>query len=537
MSLLKLSKAKQLSDWCVLWPELAEVLFDQPLASKSFFRLVHDSRLVVPGDVFFALTGTQQQGLAFVEQAWQQGALLAVTEGDLTLEKHPSGWLLKLPELRVRLGKLLALNTEATLTETRTQAITGTNGKSSVAHYLCQAWQLLGKRCALVGTLGNGELHQLEPATHTTPDLFQLHQLYADWATKGIRQVALEASSHALHQGRLDGLYMNSGFFTNLSRDHLDYHGSLEAYASAKQQLFLRPELETAVVNLDDAVGRQWLAELQNLPNSKSKQQLLGYSLKPATDEQKKPNSVTSLNVIQATYTLEGIQAELTYQQQVWHLNLPLLGAFNLANGLAVMAALLAEGIAMPKLLKVMQQLQSVPGRMQQVTLAVTNQNDTGQVLPQVVVDYAHTPDALEQAILALREHCQGQLWCVFGCGGNRDIGKRVLMGEVAQRLADKVVITDDNPRNEDAASIRQAILTGAGNTAVEVADRQQAIQQAVNQASPNDWILIAGKGHETWQETAGQRHHFNDAEEALIALQLKVVKTNNSVSLMSAKL
>ncbi len=529
MSLLKLSKAKQLLDWCVVWPELAELLNKHSLAVERFTRLVHDSRLVEKGDVFFALKGTQQKGLNFVEQAWQQGALLAIAEGELALEKHPLGWLLKLPDLASNLGYLLGVNTQAPLKEIQTQAITGTNGKSSVAHYLCQAWQLLGKRCALVGTLGNGELHQLQAATHTTPDLFQLHQLYADWAAQGIRQVALEASSHALDQGRLDGLFITSAVFTNLSRDHLDYHGSLEAYADAKQRLFLRPELTTAVLNLDDQLGQEWLASFQT-NSSKTTQQLLAYSLKPASSVAKKFKAVTCLNVVQATYALSGIQAELTYQQQSWHLNLPLLGAFNLANGLAVMAALLAEGIAMPEVLNVMQQLKPVPGRMQRIASPVAT-----EYLPQVVVDYAHTPDALEQALLALRQHCQGKLWCVFGCGGNRDTGKRFLMGEVAQRLADQVVITDDNPRNENPTKIRQAILSGAGAGALEVAGRQEAIQQVVGQAAADDWILVAGKGHENWQEVAGKRLPFDDVEQALKALVLRNNQTSNA-SLLSLK-
>lgn len=525
MSLLKLSKAKQLLDWCVIWPELIELLNNHPLATKAFTRLVHDSRLVEKGDVFFALNGTQQKGLTFVTQAWQKGALLAVTEGDLALEKQALGWLLKLPNLANKLGHLLAVNTQAPLEDIQTQAVTGTNGKSSVAHYLCQAWQLLGKRCALVGTLGYGELHQLQAATHTTPDLFQLHQLYADWAAQGIRQVALEASSHALDQGRLDGLFMTCAIFTNLSRDHLDYHGSLEAYATAKQALFLRPELTSAVINLDEPLGQEWLVSLQA---NNSHPQLLAYSLKSgAASEGFK--GVVGLNVIQATYTVKGIQAELTYLQQSWHLNLPLLGAFNLANGLAVMAALLAEGIAMPEVLKTMQQLKPVPGRMQTVAL-----EKSPATLPQVIVDYAHTPAALEQALLALRQHCLGKLWCVFGCGGNRDVGKRVLMGEVALRLADQVVVTDDNPRHENPAKIRQAILAGAGADALEIADRQAAIQLVIKQAAADDWVLVAGKGHETWQDIAGKRLDFNDAEEALKALQLRSVKCTASSNTVS---
>lgn len=530
MSVLRLAKPRKLVDWALLWPELSAVLVAQPLANalanQHFLRLVHDSRVVEQGDVFFALTGTQQQGLAFVEQAWQRGALLAVTEGDLALEEHAQGWLLKLPQLRARLGQLLALNSQAPLANMRTQAVTGTNGKSSVAHYLCQIWQLLGVRCALVGTLGNGELQHLQTATHTTPDIFELHQMYADWAAAGIFQVALEASSHALDQGRLDGLLINSAIYTNLSRDHLDYHGSLEAYAAAKYRLFLRPELATAVINLDDAVGQQWLEVLQNLPLQPK--QCLGYSLKTVQPQQAAVSclsAVDCLEVLQATYTLKGIQAELRYQQQTYALSLPLLGAFNLANGLAVLAAMLAEGVAMLPLLEAMRQLQAVPGRMQRISVSAAATVSKAAAVPQVVVDYAHTPDALEQALLALRQHCTGKLWCVFGCGGNRDAGKRTLMGEVAQRLADQVVVTDDNPRYEDAAAIRQAILAGAASSAalesaaLEIADRAQAIQFAINQAAAGDWVLIAGKGHETYQEIAGQRFNFNDAEQAQLAL------------------
>lgn len=543
MSLLKLSQARQLVDWCVLWPDLAEVLQQQPLATQPFFRLVHDSRLVEKGDVFFALNGTQQKGLAFVEEAWHQGALLAVTEGDLALEKQAQGWLLTLPNLAARLGQLLIVNTQAPVQAIRTHAITGTNGKSSVAHYLCQAWRLLARRAALVGTLGYGELDSLQVATHTTPDLFTLHQLYADWVAQGVTQVALEASSHALDQGRLDGLRMTCAIYTNLTRDHLDYHGCFAAYVGAKQRLFLRPELEIAVINADDAVGQDWLVALQmaGLHNpSALPKKLFSYSLKPARALDLEQNSglgqsnninpVLALNVQQANYSLLGIQAEFTYLEQTWSLSLPLLGDFNLANALAVVAALLAEGIAMPLILKVMQQLQPVPGRMQRVVLADAD----GGALPQVVVDYAHSPDALEHALLALQQHCQGRLWCVFGCGGDRDVGKRFLMGEVAQSLANQVLITDDNPRYENPAAIRQAILAGASvnknanknankNVSIlEVANRKQAIQMAVRQAAAEDWILIAGKGHEVWQEVAGGRVRFNDAEEALLALEAR---------------
>lgn len=500
MSELQLQQPITLSAWYPLWPDL-EPLVKHQLKPLCFFeRLVHDSRKVQPGDVFFALSGTQQQGQAFIAAALQQGAWLAVCEGELRLEQQQNGWVVHLPNLRRKLGELLLKSSGLPLHQIRTQAVTGTNGKSSVAHYLSQAWQLLGQPCALVGTLGYGLLDRLQPASHTTPDLFRMHQLYADWLKAGIRRVALEASSHALEQGRLDGINIPCGIFTNLTRDHLDYHGTLEAYAAAKQRLFQRSEAEVAILNLDDPLIAGWLE--QSIAPVR-----LTYSLFQADAD---------LSVQQVSYTPTGIQALLVYQQQSWPLQLNLLGAFNLANVLAVLAALLAEGVAIQELLPIMAQLQPVPGRMQRLESTATQ--------PQVVVDYAHTPDALEQALKALRQHTSGRLWCVFGCGGNRDQGKRALMGEVAIRLADEVVVTDDNPRDESPTLIRSQILAAARG-ATEVADRAVAIQQAVNQAAAGDVILLAGKGHETWQEVAGQRHPFEDVKQARQALARRVAE------------
>ncbi|MBE0505364.1 MAG: UDP-N-acetylmuramoyl-L-alanyl-D-glutamate--2,6-diaminopimelate ligase [Marinospirillum sp.] len=500
MSELQLQQPITLSAWYALWPELETRVKHQLESLPSFDRLVHDSRKVRSGDVFFALTGTLQQGQAFITSALQQGAQLAVCEGELQLQQQSEGWVLHLPNLRSKLGELLLKSSGLPLQKIRTQAVTGTNGKSSVAHYLSQAWQLLGQPCALVGTLGYGLLDQLQPASHTTPDMFRMHQLYADWLQLGIHRVALEASSHALEQGRLDGINIPCGIFTNLTRDHLDYHGTLEAYAAAKLRLFQRPEAEIAILNLDDPLTPYWLKQCTAPVR-------LTYSLYRADAD---------LSVQQVSYTSTGIQAQLMYQQQLWSLQLNLLGAFNLANVLAVLAALLAEGWSMQQLLPIVAQLKPVPGRMQRI--------EANSSQPQVVVDYAHTPDALEQALKALREHTSGRLWCVFGCGGNRDQGKRALMGEVAVLLADQVVVTDDNPRDESPVLIRSQILAAATGAA-EVADRASAIQQVVNSAAAGDVILLAGKGHETWQKVAGQRIPFDDVEQARIALQRRIAE------------
>lgn len=519
MSYLELKSTQTLRDWCQLWPELAKILAQHPLANLSLQRLCHDSRLVRPGDIFFALQGTQHQGAKFIQQAWQQGAICAVIEGDLHLEQQTDGWLLQLPNLRAKLGQLLAASSQAPLTQMLTQAITGTNGKSSIAHYLCQLWQQLGVKAALIGTLGLGQLHQLQAATLTTPDLFHLHQIYAEFAAQGIERVAIEASSHALQQQRLDGLHLNSAIFTNLSHDHLDYHGTLANYALAKQKLFTRPEISTWVLNLDDATARSWLHNFSALTASAQQQpQIYAYSLRSATSlaTEDYPPQLHLISLLNASYSATGIQAQIEYKNKLWSLHLPLLGEFNLANILATLAALLAEGWQLEQLVPLLANLQPVPGRMQKIN------SITQQQLPKVVVDYAHTPDALKQALKAARQHCQGKLWCVFGCGGNRDTSKRAFMGAVAQEGADICIVTDDNPRYEDPHSIRQAILAEA-KLAIEIPQRQQAIETAIQQAHTEDWILIAGKGHETWQEIAGERHYFDDTQIAKTALQLRL--------------
>lgn len=521
MSYVQLSQPLNLTAWVAIWPQLEQLLDKQNL--PNLVRLVNDSRQVQQGDTFFALAGIERQGQDFIQAALAQGASLVVTEGELALQKLDNAWFLTLPHLAERLGALLALSRKAASEVLLTQAVTGTNGKSSVAHYLCQAWQLLQQRCALVGTLGKGELQQLQVATHTTPDVFELHQLYKEFAQAGVGRVAVEASSHALDQGRLDGLQLDSVIFTNLSRDHLDYHGSFAAYAAAKQQLFLRPEVRKLIFNLDDSYGAAWLDEawqalhiqVQQQPQARQAQlpqQLFAYSLKPVPVEQQLAG-VHYVTVQQASYTLAGIQATVLYQDQAFEVLLPLLGEFNLANCLAVIAALLAEGISLEQLVPVMAQLQPVPGRMQRICLPKA----VGQ--PQVVVDFAHSPDALSQVLAALKSHCKGQIWCVFGCGGNRDAGKRQLMGAAAEAGADRVLVTDDNPRFENPTAIRQEVLLGAGLGAQEIASRKQAIFTAIQQAEPEDWVLIAGKGHETWQEFAGKKLPFSDSQTAEQAL------------------
>ncbi|SFC04494.1 UDP-N-acetylmuramoylalanyl-D-glutamate--2,6-diaminopimelate ligase [Marinospirillum celere] len=499
MSELKLSvRIQPLTCWSAIWPQLQG--FSEKLPKIE--HLTADSRRVKAGSVFFALQGVTQSGMDYLQVARDKGASLLVNQGPLALTRlQADTWQLTLPDLQKHLGQLLAVSTGRDYAALNTTAITGTNGKSSVAHFLAQLRQQLGQKVALVGTLGYGPLDALQPASHTTPDLLRMHQLYQDWMDQGIEQVCLEASSHALDQGRLDALPISTGVLTNLTRDHLDYHQTLEAYAAAKSRLFSRPELQTRVINLDDALlGEKLVA-------SSSVAKTLTFSLK-------KPEA--DLFLAHYTYSDQGFEASLVWQQQSYVLHLPLLGRFNLANVLAALAVLLSEGHSLEQLLPALTQLQPVTGRMEQLRFPETAASRT---LPRVVVDYAHTPDALEQALASLRPHTQGLLFCVFGCGGDRDQGKRPLMAKVAREGADRLVITDDNPRNEDPAQIRQQLLSEAPD-AKEIADRKEALSWALTEAKAGDLVLIAGKGHEDYQEIAGQRLPFSDQEVARTLLQ-----------------
>lgn len=487
MSQLRLNTPMNpLTQWSLIWPQLKQLNTDLPAVTC----LTADSRCVEPGAVFFALQGVNQSGQRYLQDALQKGASLLVSEGDFAwAQVADNSWQLTLPNLKKHLGQVLALSAAKDLSRLNTTAITGTNGKSSVAHFLVQLRLSLGQKAVLVGTLGYGPLHDLEPATHTTPDLFRMHQLYQQWLEQGVEQVCLEASSHALDQGRLDGLPLTTGVLTNLTRDHLDYHQTLEAYAAAKRQLFTRPELKYRILNLDDPLLGQPLVA------AASTAQTLTFSLtQPQAD----------LYLSRFSYADTGFKGCLVWQQQQYDLNLPLLGRFNLSNVLAALGVLLAEGESLEKLLAAVAQLEPVPGRMELLNLAGPG--------PQVVVDYAHTPDALEQVLASLRPHTQGRIYCVFGCGGDRDPGKRALMAQAAAKGADCLVVTDDNPRYEDPALIRRQLLAAAPG-ALEIAEREKAILWALSKAGSDDLVLIAGKGHEDYQEVQGERLPFSDQQ------------------------
>ena len=469
-------------------------------ADLAVTGLVMDSREVRPGDAFVAIAGFGAHGLNFVDAAREAGAAAILFE-------PPAPDTLPAPEdaipvtgLRARMGTMADTFHEHPSAAMTTVGVTGTNGKTSTVQLLAQAWTLRGEKAGTVGTLGAGIWPKIVPTGFTTPLVLRMHALLAELRDEGAQAVAMEVSSHALDQGRVDGVQFDVGVFTNLTRDHLDYHGDMASYGAAKARLFDWPGLRAAAVNLDDAFGRELFAAVGG------KVRAVGFSSRGAAGASVRANEVQLDG--------SGIRFLLDAGGQAHQVRSPLLGRFNVDNLLGVAATLFALGMAPAVVADTLSQLAPVDGRMNRLGGDVS---DHGMRLPLVVIDYAHTPDALEQALASLRAHTVGTLACVFGCGGERDRGKRPQMAAIAERLADTVIVTDDNPRNEDGDVIVADILAGFADAprVVVQRDRAAAIAQALAAAGPDDVVLVAGKGHEPYQDIAGIRHPFDDTAVA----------------------
>lgn len=486
-------------------------------------RVRLDSRLVQPGDVFVAAPGGATDGRHYIAQALAAGAA-AVLWDDAGGYCWPAQWsqvpAYCLPQAHRRIGPLVAELLGHPSQRMLVTAFTGTNGKTTASHWLAQLNEADGTPCAVAGTLGAGRFgsQALQAIGLTTPEATDLQGLLADWAGAGVRAVSLEASSIGLAVGRLDGTSIQTAVFTNLSRDHLDFHGDFERYRAAKARLFSWPGLVSAVVNCDDDAAEQMLTA------APSAVQRIGYRIESGRHSALPSARVDGWLRASRIEALDagGYRFEVQGDWGRGSVSLRAPGRFNISNALAVAGAALANGMGFEQVLAGLSQLQAVAGRMQMLGLPNA---------PLVVVDYAHTADALAQVLGALRPLARaraGRLVCVFGAGGNRDPGKRESMGEAAALAADRLVITTDNPRHEDPVSIAQAILDGAQRVvgALEVAlepDRRSAIGTAIADAQVSDVILIAGKGHENYQEIAGERLPFDDFEEARRALARRV--------------
>lgn len=477
-----------------------------PAAADSTLCL--DSRQLQEGDLFLAVPGVSADGRQFIADALGAGAAGVLCEADgLDPQMQGDERVLALPGLTRQLAALgrRLFDVPASLTVI---GVTGTNGKSSVTHYIAALLEALGTPAGVIGTLGYGRPGAVRSALQTTPGPLALQQMLGELASESVEVVAMEVSSHALAQERLGDTRIDAAVFTNLSRDHLDYHGSMAAYAAAKARLFKRDGLKLAVVNGDDPLARLMLAGLPE-----------GVRVL-ATGS----NEATTLRVVDCEALPDGLRAIVATPENEGVLELPLMGRFNLDNALSAIATLYGLGYSLDSLWQAASRLQPVPGRMQRLPRVADGDG------PVVVVDYAHTPDALENALSALRAHLPsregGKLWCMFGCGGDRDSGKRPLMAAVAETLADRIVVTDDNPRSEDPSRIRDQIVAGLSPAAKEavwsVDGRRQAIERVIDAASADDIVLIAGKGHEDYQEIDGVRHPFSDIEIATALCRAK---------------
>ena len=458
-------------------------------------ELVNDSRKAAPGTVFAAYPGETRDGRDFIAQAVAQrvdGVLWEADhyQWDPALATPNAG----VAGLKSRIGEIAAHIYGEPSRALHMVGVTGTNGKTSVAHWVAQAFSHLGRKTAVIGTVGNGFPAALTPALNTTPDAIELQQRLAFYRQQGATACAMEVSSHGLAQGRVNGTAFNVAVLTNLSRDHLDYHGDMESYADAKAQLFNWPGLGWLVLNLDDAFG-------QRLESGARHAHVAGYGFQRGAVVGEK-----------LRLTQSGLHLQVRTDWGHAELNAPLLGRFNAANLLAVLTTLLVSDARLDDACQALQHIQPPPGRMQ--TLG-------GAAHPLVVVDYAHTPDALEKVLATLREIVSdSRLICVFGCGGNRDTGKRPLMWRAASLGADEVWITSDNPRNEDPRRVIDDILAGTTGKPHVEPDRARAIFEAIGGAHQGDVVLIAGKGHEDYQEVAGERLPFSDVAVARKALE-----------------
>ncbi|MEP6548041.1 MAG: UDP-N-acetylmuramoyl-L-alanyl-D-glutamate--2,6-diaminopimelate ligase [Gammaproteobacteria bacterium] len=474
-----------------------------PATDARIADLTVNSREARSGSLFFALPGRSAHGLKFAAEAVKRGATAVLYEpsADVSLPKLPSSvFAAAVPGLKDLVGRIADRFFKWPSSQLRITGITGTNGKTTCAYLLAQCLEKLGSQAAYMGTIGWGRTASLAAATLTTPDAVTVHRQLAQLRAAGVREVAMEVSSQALDQERVAGVRFHSAAFTHLSRDHLDYHKTMSAYGAAKARLFAAPDLQHIIINVGDAFGRELARKLSGtVPLTAI---WIGAGESGWLAER-------ALFAAQVTLDLRGISMQVDGSFGQAQVATRLLGRFNAENSLVVIACLLSLGTSLSAAAKALAECIAPPGRMEVV-------EPTAGGKPLAVVDYAHTPDALAKALAALREHCKGALWCVFGCGGDRDPGKRSIMGGIADELADRIIVTDDNPRSENPQAITRAIVSGIKSPGVRVIhDRGEAIATALKEAGPQDVVLIAGKGHEDYQIYGETRRSFSDRREA----------------------
>lgn len=459
--------------------------------------LTMNSRDCIDNGVYFALAGLTTHGLNFVEDVLKKNVIaIVVCDGDKALTSELSEriqnicTLVTVKDLQIQLGDIAARFYGTNDSDCKVVAVTGTDGKTSVSHFVAQALNHKVQCAGVLGTAGWGFPGELTVSALTTPDVLEVHRQLFELRSAGAQYICMEVSSHALEQGRVNGLMFTAAVLTNLARDHLDFHGTLENYANAKRKLFFKENLQAVIINADDKFGQRLIAD-QKITAPK-------YSYGYAADSTYQIKSLSS--------EPRGLSIQSEFDGEQYSFPTSLLGGFNAYNVLAAWAVLETLGIHKTDIQNALASLSPVIGRMEMFT------NSAG---PTVVVDFAHTPQALELALSEVKKHCDGKLWCVFGCGGDRDKGKRSKMGSAASNYADYVIVTNDNPRTEDPAAITADILTGIDNPrSIEIIlDREQAIRLSLGKAASNDWVVIAGKGHEDYQIFGTDRVSYSDRD------------------------
>ncbi|HEY6642316.1 UDP-N-acetylmuramoyl-L-alanyl-D-glutamate--2,6-diaminopimelate ligase [Povalibacter sp.] len=484
--------------------ELLAGLVDADVPDVVVADLTIDSRKAGAGSAFVALPGLRSHGVAFASQAVGRGATVVLwqpAEGVAEPKLPAHVTVIAVTQLTAMIGTIADRFFSAPSRAVAVTGVTGTNGKTTIAYVLAAAFAHLGKSSAYAGTLGYGPIGAVTAGTHTTPDCITLHRQIAALRDAGVQQLAMEVSSHALDQRRVAGVRIDTAVFTNLTHDHLDYHGSFEAYGAAKARLFAWPGLRHAVINVEDAFGRELAANYQ------------GHGLVIcARDDSNLLPGCGYVLATSVTATPAGLVIGIDSNRGSATLHSCFVGDFNVDNLIAVLAVLLAHGFPMHAAVSALESCAPPPGRME--TFVAPER-------PLAIVDYAHTPDALEKALSAARKHCSGKLICVFGCGGDRDAAKRPVMGAIAERLADVVMVTDDNPRTEDGNVIVAAIVAGLQQPqhAIVERDRARAIERAITIARAGDVVLVAGKGHEDYQIVGHETRYFSDRDVVQAAL------------------
>lgn len=500
-----------------------DVLIEQ-CHNISVNALVQDNRKARSGNLFIAHQGYNTHGLLYAQDAVAKGVSVVLWDGDLDnrneiLDSISNKVLcLQCHDLKYKVGAIASRYYGQPSLSLNTIGVTGTDGKTSIAHFLAQCLDAYDVHCGVLGTLGNGFINDLHPTGLTTVDALLVQKTLADIRQAGARHVVMEVSSHGLDQGRVNGVAFTTAVFSNMATDHLDYHGSLENYADAKKRLFYTPGLGAAVINLDDEFGRLLAKEVRDHVC------VWGYSLKADISEYKELADYF-VNTQESIPFGQGYHLMVTTPRGTGRFDIPLLGRFNVSNALAVLATLLVSQCSFESAMASLSSIHSVDGRVEIIS-------EPGK--PVVVVDYAHTEQGLSAVCQSIREHFSGKIWCVFGCGGDRDRSKRPLMAKVSEQYADKIIVTTDNPRHEDPQAIIDEVM--AGFTSLEkveaVIDRRQAIDIAITNALPEDVVLLAGKGHETSQIVGDVHIAFDDrrvAREFLALREVSVKETSDS--------